>query len=71
MYKPRWLSVGDLVTINREISNAEGTYGAGHEFRIIDIHFRGDEIFYDLRDHHQHLLGEVPLSDVTRVEVDT
>jgi hypothetical protein len=61
MYTPRWLSVGDLVTINRDISNAEGTYGTGHEFRTIEIHFRGDNVFYDLRDHRQRLLGEAPV----------
>jgi hypothetical protein len=64
MFTPRWITVGDLVKINKDISNEEGTYGAGHEFRVIDIHYRGDDVFYDLRDHHQHLLGQVPLTDL-------
>jgi predicted Zn-dependent protease len=37
----------------------------------IEIHFRGDNVFYDLRDHRQRLLGEVPLSDITREQVET
>lgn len=64
MFTPRWLSVGNHVKINKDISNAEGTFGAGHEFIIIDIHFRGDDVFYDLRDHDQHLLGQVPPTDL-------
>lgn len=71
MFKPRWLSVGDHVTINKDISNAEGTFGAGHEFMVFDIHFRGDDVFYDLRDSHQHLLGDVPLTDIVWEPVDT
>jgi hypothetical protein len=35
------------------------------------IHFRGDDIFYDLRDHDLHLLGGVPLTDVIREQVET
>lgn len=71
MYTPRWLSAGDLVKINKDISNAEGTFGAGHEFRVIDIHYRGDEVLYDLRDHDLHLLGQVPLTDLIREPIDS
>lgn len=71
MFTPRWFSVGDLVKINRDISNEEGAFGAGHEFRIVDIHFRGDDVFYDLRDHDLHLLGQVPWSDLSREQVDS
>ncbi len=67
MYTPRWLSVGDHVKINKDLSNSEGTFGAGHEFRIIDIHYHGDDVSYDLRDHNQHLLGQVALSDIDRI----
>jgi hypothetical protein len=71
MFTPRYLSEGDHVKINRDLSNEEGTFAAGHEFRIIDIHFRGDDVFYDLRDHDLHLLGDVPLTDLIRDQVDT
>jgi hypothetical protein len=71
MFTPRWLSLGDHVKINKDLSNEEGTFGAGHEFRIIDIHFRGDDVFYDLRDHNLHLLGGVPLTDLSRDQLDT
>lgn len=71
MFTPRWLSVGDLVSINHDISNEEGTFGAGHKFHVIDIHFRGDDVFYDLRDRDQRLLGWVPLSDLSREPADT
>ena len=66
MFTPRTLSVGDHVRINSDLSNAEGTFGAGHEFEIIDIHFRGSDTFYDLRDHDLNLLGDVPLGDISR-----
>ena len=71
MFTPRRLSVGDLVKINKDIANAEGTFGAGHEFHIIDIHYHGDDAFYDLRDHHQRLLGDVPLDDLEREEPES
>jgi hypothetical protein len=70
MFTPSRLSIGDLVQITTDFSNEEGTFGAGHEFRIIDIHFHGDEISYDLRDHENHLLGEVPSAGVTRAVVN-
>ncbi len=70
VFRPRWLALGDRVRINSDLSNAEGTFAAGHEFRIIDIHFRGDDVFYDLRDHDLHLLGDVPLTDLTREDAD-
>jgi hypothetical protein len=70
MFTPRRLSLGDAVRINRDMSNEEGTFGAGHEFRIIDIHFHGDDVFYDLRDHDLHLLGQVPLSDLSPEPLD-
>jgi hypothetical protein len=66
MFTPRYFSIGDLVTINKDLSSQEGTFGAGHEFRIIDIHFRGDDVFYDLRDHDVRLLGNVPYGDLVR-----
>jgi len=70
MFTPRRLSIGDAVRINRDMSNEEGSFGAGHEFRIIDIHFHGDDVSYDLRDHDLHLLGDVPLSDLSREPLD-
>jgi hypothetical protein len=70
MFTPRWLSLGDVVRINRDMSNEEGSFAAGHEFRIIDIHFRGDDVFYDLRDRDLHLLGGVELTDLSREPVD-
>jgi len=71
MFTPRYLSVGDLVKINKDLSNEEGTFGAGHEFRIFDIHFRGDDVFYDLRDHELHELGDIPLTDIIAEPADT
>jgi hypothetical protein len=71
MFTPRYLAVGDHVKINKDISNEEGTFGAGHQFRIIDIHYRGDDVFYDLRDRDVHLLGDVPFSDLTPDQVDS
>jgi hypothetical protein len=66
MFTPRFYSMGDRVAINRDISNSEGTFAAGHEFVIIDIHFHRDATLYDLRDHEQRLIGDVPESDFTR-----
>jgi hypothetical protein len=71
MFTPRYLSVGDHVKINKDLSNEEGSFGAGHQFRIIDIHYRGDDVFYDLRDHDLHLIGDVPFSDITPDQVDS
>ena len=71
MFTPRRLSVGDHVKINKDLSNEEGTFGTGHEFTIIDIHFRGDDVFYDLRDHDLHLIGEVPPTDLNWEQIDT
>jgi hypothetical protein len=70
MYTPRGLSVGDHVTITRDLENAEGTFAAGHRFQIIDIHFHGGATQYDLRDHELHLLGDVPQEDVVRADPD-
>jgi hypothetical protein len=67
MFTPRTISVGDHVRINSDLSNADGTFGAGHEFEIIDIHFHGDDAFYDLRDHDLNLLGRVPFGDISVV----
>jgi hypothetical protein len=71
MFTPRGLSVGDHVFIDKDLSNEEGTFGAGHEFTIIDIHFRGDAVLYDLRDNDLHLLGDVPLTDLVQEQDDT
>ena len=49
MFTPRWLSVGERVTIKKDLANDEGTFGAGHEFMITDVHFHGDDAVYDLR----------------------
>jgi hypothetical protein len=51
------------------MSNKEGTFGAGHDFEIIDIHFRGADTFYDLRDRDLNLLGDVPFGDISRSAV--
>jgi hypothetical protein len=66
MFTPRTLSVGDHVTINSAMSNKEGTFGAGHEFEIIDIRFHGEDAFYDLRDRDLNLIGNVPFEDISR-----
>jgi len=66
MFTPRALSVGDHVTINSDLSNKEGTFGAGHEFEIIDIHYHGNDTFYDLRDRDLNLLDDVPFGDISR-----
>jgi hypothetical protein len=55
----------------RLMSHRTAPWSPSAFFRIIEIHFRGDNVFYDLRDHDQRLLGEVPLSDITREQVDT
>jgi len=70
MFTPRAFSEGDHVTINSDMSNKEGTFGAGHRFEIIEIHYHGDGAFYDLRDHDLNLLGRVPFGDLTRATGD-
>lgn len=70
MFTPRWLSVGDHVRISRDLANDEGTFGAGHEFMIIDVHYRGDDVFYDLRDHDLNRLSDVPSVDLKREQPD-
>ncbi len=66
MFTPRSFSVGDRVTINKDISTSEGTYGAGHAFTIIDVRYHGNSPLFDLRDHELHLVGNVPVTDLTR-----
>ncbi len=63
-FTPRTLSVGDYVTITSDISNAEGTFSAGTEFEIIDVRTHDGHAFYDLRDHEQNLLMDVPLESL-------
>jgi|GEM_PF-2950175 len=71
MFTPRWLSVGERVTIKKDLANDEGTFGAGHEFMITDVHFHGDDAVYDLRDHDLNRLTEVASADLTREQPDT
>ncbi len=68
MFTPRGLSIGDHVTTTCDLQNAEGTFATGHRFEIIDIHYHGDRVLYDLRDHELHLLGDVPAEAVVRAE---
>jgi hypothetical protein len=65
MFTPRSFSIGDHVKINRDISNSEGTFGAGHEFEIIDLYERHGEVLYDLRDRDLRLLGKVEFADLS------
>ena len=58
---PREPEIGDYVSINEPIANAEGTFTTGTEFEIIDVRVRHGRTFYDLRDHDQRLLFDVPL----------
>jgi hypothetical protein len=67
MFTPRTFALGDHVKITCDISNREGTYGAGHEFTIIDLYERHGAFLYDLRDHEQRVLGEVPFDDIAWV----
>jgi len=70
MFTPRELAVGDHVKITVDLQNQEGTFGAGHRFRITEIHYHSSGKVYDLRDHELHLLGNVPEEDVVRDEDD-
>lgn len=67
MFTPRSFRIGDHVKINAALSDKEGTFAAGHEFTIIDIHFRGDDVLYDLRDRDVRLLGDVPHAYLERM----
>jgi hypothetical protein len=60
--------IGDRVRIDQDLSNDLGTFSAGCEFEIIDLHFKKDGILYDLRDHEQNVLGDVPSSNFTKLE---
>lgn len=66
-YTPRDLSVGDHVVINTDMANPYGTFAAGHEFEVIDVHLRGQHFVYDLRDRDLNLLGEVSVTYLKRV----
>jgi hypothetical protein len=59
--------LGELVRLNRDVSNAEGTFQAGHEFHIIDAHPHGNDFVYDLRDRDLNILGDVSADCFTRV----
>jgi hypothetical protein len=67
LFTPRTFALGDRVKITTDISNREGTYSAGHEFTIIDLYERHGSVLYDLRDHEQRVLGEVPFEDIAWV----
>jgi hypothetical protein len=64
MFTPRTYAIGDRVKLTIDMSNQEGTFGAGHEFTIIDFYEKHGGVVYDLRDHEHHLLGEVPVADI-------
>jgi hypothetical protein len=44
--------------------NAEGTFGAGHAFAVIDRRRWDEGRRFDLRDRDLHLLLDVPSSDL-------
>jgi hypothetical protein len=58
--------MGERVKITSDLSNGEGTFGAGHEFEIIDVHARDEGVLYDLRDHESRILMDVPFADLER-----
>jgi hypothetical protein len=66
---PGGYEVGDRVRINQDLSNSLGTFQAGREFEIIDLHFKGNGILYDLRDHEQNVIGDVPSSNFSKIEI--
>lgn len=66
-FTPRNYRIGEHVRINRDFSNAEGTFSAGHEFEIMDSHVRHGEFVYDLRDRDLNILGEVPVDAFTPI----
>jgi hypothetical protein len=66
-FVPRDFVVGDHVRITSDIANEEGTFQAGHEFEIFDLHIRSGEFVYDLRDRDLHELGDVPLACLQRI----
>jgi hypothetical protein len=59
-FEPAAYSLGEHVVTNQELSNASGTFPAGHRFQLIDVHYKGGEAYYDLRDRDLNLLGGVP-----------
>ena len=65
MFHPHSFRIGDHVKINRDLSNDEGTFDAGHEFEIIDLYVRHEAPLYDLRDAQLHLLGGVSYDDIS------
>ena len=65
MFTPRTFAMGDHIKIDRELSNREGTFAAGHEFEIIGIHAGEGGALYDLRDHELRVLLEVPFADIS------
>lgn len=65
VFHPHSFGIGDHVKINRELSNKEGTFDAGHEFEIIEMYARNGMDLYDLRDSDLNLLGEVPFEDIS------
>lgn len=69
-FTARTLSIGDYAFIDQDISNEEGTFSAGTEFEIIDLRVRHGQTFYDLRDHNQNLLFDVPLANLRSSRVD-
>jgi hypothetical protein len=66
MFTPSTYSIGDLVKTTEDLSNEEGTFTVGREFRIIDIHLRHDGVFYDLRDHELNVIMDVPPTSFSR-----
>lgn len=60
-FVPRSFTIGDRVKITRDFTNTFGEFLAGHEFAIIDEHWRSNgELVFDLRDRDLNVLGEVP-----------
>lgn len=70
-FLPRRYHLGDHVRITQDLSNANGTFAAGHEFEIIDQHVRHGIFVFDLRDRDLNILAEVEsgyLSYVPKVD---
>ena len=65
-FVPRLIEAGDYVRLRVALENREGTFGAGHRFEVITVHFGShpEPTTYDLRDHDVHLLFDVPAEDV-------
>ena len=67
-FVPRHLEEGAHVRLLQPASNDAGTFNAGHEFTIIEVHSGDDGDVYDLRDRDLNLLFGVAASEVEPFE---